>query len=516
MLRILGSPKQLCAGVSRREMLRAGSLALGSLGLGLGGWNDAGLTLGDLLRGQAAASEGTPANRPKTFGQAKAVILLHLYGSPSQMETFDPKPESPVEVRGELKAIESSLPGCQVCELLPNLAKVMDRTTVIRSLTHPYPLHGVAYALTGVPAIDVPMELNPHDPRHWPFCGSVVDYLETLREKQNPPKTKRQVPRNVALPFPFSSRRKGEVPRAGPYAVFLGGEYNPVWTDFVGQATRERVKSLREDTYSALDPYLGVNDEAHFEVPSASQLQPDVTLDRLNRRRSLLEQFDAGRSQMSGDKAGRQLDRYQQMAFNLLESDKLRTALDLRREPATLRDSYGRTLFGQSCLAARRMVEAGSKVVTVFWDEYELAGSGWDTHWDHFPRMKEELCPGLDQAWFGLINDLDQRGMLDDTLVICTSEHGRTPKLKTDRGGGRDHWSRVYSALMAGAGVARGRVVGASDRQGGLVADSPCSPKDMLATMYHLLGIDHHTILYDALTRPLPLVDGRLLHEVLG
>jgi uncharacterized protein (DUF1501 family) len=155
-------------------------------------------------------------------------------------------------------------------------------------------------------------------------------------------------------------------------------------------------------------------------------------------------------------------------------------------------------------------------VVSVFWDEYGLAGTGWDTHWNHYPRMKVELCPGLDLGWYGLITDLDRRGLLDDTLVVCTSEHGRTPKINSQKGGGRDHWSRVYSALMAGGGIARGKVVGASDKHGSDVADRPISPKDMLATMYHLLGIDHHLLIHDHLNRPLPLVEGQVIPEVLA
>jgi uncharacterized protein (DUF1501 family) len=173
-------------------------------------------------------------------------------------------------------------------------------------------------------------------------------------------------------------------------------------------------------------------------------------------------------------------------------------------------------LFGQSCLAARRLLEAGGRVVSVFWDEFGLAGSAWDTHWDHYNRMKNELAPGFDHGWHGLITDLDQRGLLDETLVVCTSEHGRTPKITPGQGGGRDHWSRVYSSLIAGAGVACGRIVGSSDKHAGEVADRPISPKDLLATMYHLLGIDPHTLIHDRAGRPLPLVGGEVIGEVLG
>lgn len=500
MLRILGSPRRLCNGVTRRDLLRAGGLGL------------AGMGLADLAHWTAAtAAEGQP--QPPSFGRAKSVILLHLYGSPSQLEYVDPKPDAPVEIRGEFGCIHSSLPGLNVCELLPNFAKVMDRCTVLRSMTHPYPLHGVAYALTGVPAIDVPMELSPRDPRHWPFFGSIVDFIDSRKPRGEGP---REVPGNMALPWPFSSRRVGEVPRAGPYAAFLGSEYDPVWTDFVGTPTRTHKKILRDMTYTDNDPYIGLSPDSHFVVPSATALQNDITLDRLDRRRSLVAQLDQARADLHSTAAGRSFDRYRQMTYDLLNSDKLRVALDVRREPSNTRELYGDTLFGQACLAARRLVEAGCRVTTVFWDEYGLAGTGWDTHWDHFPRMKKELCPGLDRAWYGLITDLDQRGLLDDTLVVCTSEHGRSPMINKAEGGGRDHWSRVYSAMLAGGGTKRGFVLGKSDKHGGDVLERPISPKDMLATMYHLLGIDPHQWIHDALGRPLPLVDGHVLHETIA
>jgi hypothetical protein len=502
MLRILGSPKNLCGGWSRREMLWAGGLSLFNLGLV------------DFLRlNDAQAAE--PAAKPgRSFGRAKACILLYLYESPSQIETVDVKPNAPVEVRGEFKSIRSNLPGLDVCELLPHLARVMDRTTVVRSLTHPYPIHGVAYALTGVPQIDIPMELSPRDGRHWPFVGSVIDYLG----RQGKKRTRRsEVPDNIALPFPFSSQRVGEVPRAGPYAAFLGGAYNPIWTAFHGKASRSVVKTLQQTKEEVWDPYLGVAPDGRFELAAATQLPADITLDRLNRRRALVEQFDQARRDLDQSQAGQSQDHYREMAFSLIGSAKVRTALDLRREPVALRESYGMTLFGQAALAARRLVEAGSRFVTVFWDEYGLAGSGWDTHWDHYPRMKNELLPGLDKAWAGLVRDLDQRGLLDETLVMCLSEHGRTPKLRNVTGGGRDHWSQVYSALFAGGGMARGKVVGKSDKHAGTVVERPVSPKDILATLYHLLGIDPHTLLTDRSGRPLPLVpDGAVVTEMLA
>jgi hypothetical protein len=500
VLRILGSPKRLCEGWNRREMLRAGGLGL------------IGLSLPDFFRlTELQANQPRPVSPAKHFGRAKSVILIHLYGAHSQLETFDPKPAAPVEVRGELKSIRSALPGLDVCELLPHLAKVTDRVTVIRSMTHPYPLHGVAFATTGVPAIDVPMELNPRDPRHWPYIGSVVDYL-ARRDAKRPP----DLPANIFLPWPFSTRRIGEVARAGPYGAFLGGAYNPLWCEFAGKATRRVVKVLNEQRVEFAEPYRGITPESRFELATATELPTEITLDRLDSRRSLAEQFDRARRDLRETDAGRSVSRYREMAYNLIGSARVRAALDVGREPLPLRESYGMTVFGQACLAARRLTEAGSRFVSVFWDEFGLAGSGWDTHWDHYPRMKDELLPGLDLAFSGLIADLDARGLLDETLVLLLSEHGRTPKIQNVRGGGRDHWSQCYSIVMAGAGVARGRVVGRSDKIAGTVAERPVSPKDVLATTYHLLGIDPLTTLTDRAGRPLPLVaDGSVLNDVL-
>ncbi len=506
MLRILGSPKRLCDGLTRRDFIQAGGL--GALGLGLA----------DALRPSAVRASGAKA-ADRGFGRAKSCILLFLYGSPSQLETFDTKPAAPPEIRGELKPIRSNVVGMDVGELLPHVARVMDRVTVVRSLTHPYPIHGVAYAVTGTPQIDIPMELSPRDGRHWPFIGSVVAYLDQ-QERKRPP----EVPTNLALPFPLSTRRVGEVPRAGPYAAFLGGAYNPVWTEFEGKATRNVVKTLAQQKLDVAEPYMGITPESRFVLASGGDRPADLTLDRLDGRRSLLQQFDDARRRRDPASGGRQspgkaegFDRYREMAFSLIGSEKVRKALDLGREPMKVRDGYGMTLFGQGCLAARRLVEAGSRFVTVFWDEYGLAGSGWDTHWEHYPRMKNELCPGFDRALAGLLTDLDARGMLDETLVVCLSEHGRTPKLNSANGGGRDHWSQAYSCLLAGGGIARGKVVGKTDKIAGSVTERPVSPKDILATVYHLLGFDPETTLTDRTNRPLPLVaDASVVREVLA
>jgi hypothetical protein len=492
----LGSATKLCDGWTRREMLQAGGL--GVLGLGLADYFQ-------LREAQAARPTA------KNFGKAKSCILLFLYGSPSQLETFDMKPAAPVGIRGELKPIQSSLPGLDVCELLPHTAKVMDRVSVVRSMTHPYPLHGVAFATTGVPQIDVPMELNPRDARHWPFLGSVVDYLD----RNGPHQKKRSMPGNIALPFPFSSQRRGETPRAGPYAAYLGSAYNPIWTTFQGKATVRTVKTLNAEKLDVAEPYMGISPDSRFEV--AAEGASSLALDRLDGRRSLLDQFDRGRRHLKETDAGRGLDRHRALALDLISSPRVRMALDVRRENPQIRESYGHTIFGQGCLAARRLVEAGSRFVSVFWDEFGLAGSAWDTHWNHYPRMRNELCPGFDRAFSGLIEDLDARGMLDETLVLLLSEHGRTPKIQNVTGGGRDHWSQAYCSVMAGAGIARGKVVGRTDKIAGTVSERPVSPKDILATSYHLLGIHPETTLTDRTSRPMPLVqDAQVVSEVLA
>jgi hypothetical protein len=502
MIRVLGGPKRLCDGLTRRDLLHVGSLGL----LGL---------TGSKLLG-ATRTESTPKQKATSgSGKAKSCILLFMYGSPSQIETFDPKPDAPVEVRGELGCIPSSVPGLSVCELLPNLAQVMDKVTLIRSASHPYPIHGVAYATTSNPVVPLAAELSPRDPIHWPFIGSVVDYVDGSRQDHNAT-ARPDVPRNLLLPWAFSSQRVGEVPRAGPYGGFLGPMYDPICTEFVGQGTRKATKTLLQMTWNDFEPYRGITPESRFQLGSVSHLGPGLTLDRLDRRRSLLDQIERVRRQGERED-GDSIDRQRSMAYRLLGSEKLRQAFDLDREPAETRELYGMTLFGQASLTARRLVEAGGRFVTVFWDEYGLAGTGWDTHWDHFPRMKDELLPGLDRTFSGLIMDLDRRGLLDETLVVLLSEHGRTPRIQSVQGGGRDHWSRCYSVVMAGGGIARGRVIGRSDKIASDPAERRVSPKDILATIYHLLGIDPTEMITDRQGRPIPIVPGaEILTEALA
>lgn len=489
MLRALGSRQTLCDGITRRDWLNVGGTSL--LGLGLS----------DLLLADTESQDPTSGVAAHAFGRAKNCIILFLYGSPSQLETFDMKPEAPLEVRGQMDPVASSLAGLDVCEYLPETAKIMDRATVVRSLTHPHPIHGVAFATTGIDQskLDVAAELNPQDPRHHPYFGSVVEYLDRKRRGGHPG----EMVQNVALPFPFSSQRSDQPFRAGPYGAFLGPSNRPVWTEFRGEGTKTVTKARTGFSFTGKEPYLGCTRSSHFEISAAGKL-PDMTVDRLDRRRDLLSQFDSTRRDLDKSISGRSFSQFQEMAFSLLSSPKVARALDVRREADSTRDLYGMTLFGQSCLAARRLVEAGTRLVSVFWDEYGLAGDAWDTHTNHHARMKDQLLPPFDLAFSGLIRDLEQRGMLDDTMVVCISEHGRTPKLNGTAS--RDHWSRAYSAAFAGGGFARGNVVGASDKHASDVAERPVSPKDVLATMYHLLGIDLHTRIPDRTGRPVPLL----------
>ena len=498
MLKILGSPRKLCDGWTRREMLTAGGLGL------------AGMGLGDFfqLRELQAATSSDP-----TFGKAKACILLFLYGSPSQIELFDMKPDAPVEIRGELKPIRSSLPGCDVSELLPDVAHVMDRVTVVRSVTHEFPIHSVCYALSGVPLTDVPLSLNPGDPRHWPCIGSVFDYLGRQERGAKPLGS---VPDNIALPFPMSSKRPA-APIAGFHPAYLGSAYAPIWTRFQGKGTRHVVRPQAGNNayYAGEDPYLGIEPNCRFEIGAAG-LTDDLTLDRLNTRQSLLAQFNEQRRQLDATAAGQSFSRHREQAFSLLSSERIRAALDISKEPLPLRESYGMTLFGQSALLARRLVEAGSRFVSVVWDEYGTINTAWDTHFQHYERLRNELCPGLNSALSALILDLEARGMLDETLVLVLSEHGRTPKLVDLPGGGRDHWSACYTNLLAGGGIARGRVVGKTDKIGAQVVERPMSPKEILATAYHLLGINPATPITNLQGRPLPLVDAEVARDLLA
>jgi hypothetical protein len=491
VLRVLGSPKRLCDGITRRELLQAGGISL--LGLGLG------------ELGQAAPSGSAPA---------KNIILLFLYGAVSQLDTLDPKPDAPEDIRGPFGTIPTRLPGVRLGEHLPRLASILDRVAVVRSMSHPYPIHGVAYAVTGIDRVDIPMELNRHDSRHWPYFGSVLDYLSD----QDSPRPLGEgsgvralptVPRTMHLPW-VQSTRSGPHQRAGMFASFLGPRYNPVVAEFVGQPSGV-------PTYRDNDPHGGIVPGGRFEIAHTA-LAEGLTLDRLSTRMRLVDQFDQQRRALDLATSGSSLNRSRAQALSVTTSPRLRQALDLEREPRNLRERYGYHLFGQSTLQARRLIEAGARLVSVHWDEFGLSDGAWDTHEKQTVRLKNELCPGFDQAFTALMEDLEQRGMLDETLVVCMTEHGRTPhaERRGDALDGRNHWSECYSMMLAGAGIARGRIVGASDARAAYPSERPVSPKDILHTIYHLVGVDAHRTIPDRLGRPVPLVaEGGVVRELL-
>jgi hypothetical protein len=500
MLRILGNSKSFSRSLDRRSFLQIGAASLG---------------LSDLLFHEASlATEQQPAS--SGFGRAKNILLLYLQGAASQFETWDPKPDAPKEIRGNLGATSTCVPGVFICDRLPKLAEVMDRMAIVRSMTHPHNNHSNLYTLTGAPALDFSSETNPSDIRHRPFFGSVLDYLA---EGSNPDSTS-DVPRNIALPWQFSSEGSF-VRRAGPYASFLGHGFNPVWTEFSGKATQ---KVSRVSFFDALgrvdvsDPFLGITPESRLRISKEAQLREGITLDRLDKRRSLVRQFDDRVTDLNEGLAGKSLDRFTAKAYSMMTSSKVREALDVGLEPFSVREKYGMTLFGQAALTGRRLLEAGCRIVSVFWDEYKVVNTAWDTHFDHFTRLENELLPGFDSAVSTLLLDLEDRGLLKETLVMCLTEHGRTPKIDNlDRGAGRDHWSQAYSVMLAGAGIRAGTVIGASDATGAFVKDRPVNPEDILATMYHLKGIDLETTIPDRGKRPVKLVDnGSVIDELLA
>lgn len=496
MLQIDGSEKRLCNGITRRDLLHVGGI--GALGLGLGNATSA----------IAASGSG---HRPS---KAKACIFVFLFGSPPQHETFDPKPLAAAEIQGEMKAIETAVPGLLIGEGLPQIARMADRLTVVRSMTHEYPIHCCAYVMTGMPTYSIPLETNPRSPEHWPYLGSVVDYLDGRRTGQRSP----SLPRNIGLPWRFCS--KGSSPdQAGPYAAFLGNGYDPFWMDFPGEGTVVVPKLADGQTEQVRDPHGGIEAAARFQLSQGCQLPDDLSSQRFDARVHLLQQFDASRTMMDQSAELGNYNDHQQRAMSLIGSNRIREAIDVGRESAAMRERYGMNLFGQSCLAARRLVEAGARFVSVFWDPFGPHGASvWDTHSNHFPRLKNYLLPVFDQSYSALITDLEDHGLLDETLVLCTSEHGRTPQIDSNPvGGARHHWSRAYSSVFAGGGMARGKIVGQTDAIAGDVVETPISPKDMQATTYHLLGYEESTIIPDHQGRPHPIAgDGRVRPELLG
>jgi hypothetical protein len=478
-----------CAGfrqadrISRREALRVGGL----LGFGL--------TLPTLLRQEAAAGAPRHDAASRTFGRARRVISLFLHGGHPQQETFDPKPDGPAAVRGEFGAIETSVPGVRFCELLPQTARLMHRLSVVRSMSHSNPNHVTAClpAQTGhahppgTPQTDFPPAATDFPP-----FGAVLDWL---RESGGAWTTSRPLAERVddvgaSLPTwvrvgPLMRRNNGTVLH-GQLPGFLGSRH----------------------MHFAVDQPLLDRD---VQIEAVRPLE-ELTSFRLSARRDLLEQFDARRRGLEATAGTRDLDGYYQRAFNLIASAETRKAFDLAAESVKTREKYGPTEFGQRCLLARRLAEAGVPMTNV---SYCHTPSGsWDTHSQNFKQMKNALGPTFDTAFAALMEDLAERGLLDDTLVLVNAEFGRTPQI--NKNAGRDHWPWVYSLVLAGAGIRPGTVYGASDGAAAYPTENPRDPRDMAATVYHLLGVAPDTVIYDAARRPHPLVIGRPIEAVLA
>ncbi len=443
------------------------------------------------------------------FGRAKSVICLYLYGAPSQMETLDPKPEAPAEQQGGIKSISTSLPGIAASELLPNISKNLHRVALLRSMTHSSNNHAVSVALSGLSKSAPAIEANGMDQRHWPYFGSVLEYLWS---HQNTTELNPGIPMNMLLPW--SLNHFSDPPRWSPHAAWLGRQFNPVIPRFDGKGSLE-IGFPDSRGISRFDPFHGMTPESTFRMDGA-ELPKDVDPARLASRQQLL----AAVNQAAPGVAEKQLtsfSNFQQSAFDMIANPKVVEALDVSKEPRQIRDRYGLTLFGQSALAARRLVEAGVRVVTAIWDDYKVGNNAWDTHNNHFPRIKDGLCPIFDQVLPAFLDDMESRGLLEDTLVMVISEHGRTPKITETTGGGREHWSGAYWGMFFGAGIKTGQVIGATDKQGAYPISHPTDPKDILATMYHLLGIDpHHTTIPDRQLRPTRLIPhGSAVKELL-
>ena len=484
MLTILGRPRHSCDGITRRQLLQVGGAGLFGTGLS------------QLLKAEAASTSGD--------ARAKSVMFLFLFGGPSQLETFDMKPDAPSHIVGPFKPIASRTPDLRISEHLPRLANCSDKFCVLRTLSHSQNDHNAAhYIQTGhpmPPADRGPANVNAA-PNDWPAFGSVVEYLDRRARAGRP----RPIPSYIYLPNRHGQiQLGGTYNRLGQYAGWLGREYDAL-------ATRIRKR------HSGDNPYFRdcTDEELNFQFQGMER-NAALTLDRLNRRQSLLEQFDVARRELDNATAVANHRGIRDTALQMLTSATLRDALDIRREPDRLRDRYGRHLFGQSLLVGRRMIEAGARFVTVIWDSPEGDISNWDCHKGLTRSLSNYLLPGLDQGLSALLADMEERGLLDDTLVVCAGEIGRTPRFfNRTNPDGRDHWSYCFPAVLAGAGVQGGTKLGQSDRHAGYPIDRPVSPEDLACTIFDALGVDPHSTIHDKQGRPVPLVDrGRPLHEV--
>lgn len=437
-----------------------------------------GLNLPGLLAGAERSLSHPPA-------RAKSVIFLFQWGGPSHVDMFDMKPDAPEEYRSPHGRIRTSNPDLEINEHLPRLAKVMDRFTVIRSMHHNMKNHNSAgyYALTGhAPPTDDQRLRDSID--LFPAYGSVVSNFLPHRDPRMP----------AFVTYPHVIADGSRTP--GQYASFLGKGNDPL---FVPR-----------------DP-----NEASFELPELS-LPQDLSVDRLQARRGLQQFVDAQSRMLEYSAEARGLDAYYQTALGMLDSHRVREAFDLSKEPAHLRDLYGRTTYGQGCLLARRLVESGVRFVTCYFDKsiggQKTTDGGWDTHGFNdtrmFPIVEKRHLPLTDETLPTLILDLEQRGLLDETLVVWMGEFGRTPKINKNKS--RDHWPNCYSVLLAGGGVKAGYIFGESNETGSKPVKDPVIPEDLAATIFHLMGIDPTAEIVDTQGRPLMISSGSPIRKVLA
>ncbi len=444
--------------------------------------------LGGLFNTASLAALESSAAANRCAARAKSVVLLYLQGGPPTQDMFDLKPDAPDGVGGEFKPIATSAPGVEIGELLPLSSRWVHKTAIVRSVYHNGGCHKNLPMYTGFDVNLPDEEFRDSDP---PSMGSVCAYLEQDRPQA--------LPTYAYLPCPlgWGELRK----KAGPHGGFLGRRYDPFCTECTATVDRPPEIQYHAQTLRG-EPRLADMD-----------LLDGMTLDRFDGRRRLVERFDEQfRAVESLHDRGLDLGNFpaqQRLAFDMLTSAAVREAFDLGREDSATRQRYGHTLFGATTLLARRLVERGVRFVNVSWDNFsarfQVSRAGWDTHENNFPMLKTML-PDFDQTYSAFIEDLDRRGLLDETLVVTMGEMGRTPKINAK--GGRDHWTYCYSVVLAGAGIRGGTVFGASDRQAAYIKDNPVHIRDICATIYHLLGIDPDMLVHDRAGRPIAVAHG--------
>ncbi|MGE3821255.1 MAG: DUF1501 domain-containing protein [Isosphaeraceae bacterium] len=447
------------SGFSRREALRAGALALTGLGLP------------ELFAGRQAAVASASGGGSNGFGRAKSCILIFQWGGPSQLDTWDPKPDAPDAIRGEFQAIQTATPAVFLSEHFPGLAKRTDRLAIVRSMTHDDPAHlsTAHWTLTGHLAPTQKSDAIGPGPNDWPHLGAIV---ARCRPSGGALPTAVTMPWTVAHPAAPGGRAPGQ------NAGWLGKAYDPF-----------RVE--------------GSPNEPKFEVPGLG-LPEGVSRERMTGRRALRSSTWSTAPELPGP-ASAAWDAVHARALDALTSAEARGAFQIDREDPRTRDRYGRHIHGQCLLLARRLVEAGVGLVTVNWhDDHQ---NFWDTHGKNFEHLKNRLMPPADQGFSALLDDLHARGLLDETLVVWVGEFGRAPRI-TRANAGREHWPRCYSAALAGGGVRGGQVHGASDHWAAYPSRDPSTPSDLGATILHALGVDPATELTDPLGRPLRINDG--------